>query len=58
MKIIMAGNIDNSIEIQIIKENGDWIILKGIKSDSHSPYFSTKLDEGEEENLKKWINVQ
>lgn len=54
----MAGNIDNSIEIQIIKENGDWIILKGIKSDSHSPYFSTKLDEGEEENLKKWINVQ
>lgn len=57
MKIFIATEmIDMSITVKIEKDDGQWIALRGGRDDKHMPIFGVKLNEGEQERLKEWIN--
>lgn len=57
MKIFFATEmIDLSISVKIERDDGQWIVLRGNGDDKYMPAFGVKLNEGEEERLKEWIN--
>lgn len=50
----MSDPMDFKIHVKILKEDNQWIVLHGEKS--HDSYhLACKLDEGEEEKLRKWM---
>ncbi len=52
----MTEMIDASITVKILKDNGEWIALRGDPCNDMCPAYGIKFRDGEEDRLKEWIN--
>lgn len=60
MKIFIAVEfLDDSVTTKFIKDNGSEINLKGIiNRHDYYPCVGTTLEEGEEDRLRDWLNLE
>lgn len=55
MKMTIAFLMDGSASVKI-ENNGEWVCLHGAPIESKTPpYPSFEIDDGQMENLKKWL---